>query len=237
MKYLKALAAVGLVAVLATGQVQAQVAGFSFSNVTAGVNDPTTLGGASTPFDVWSDSGALVKATFTTLSPSTQFGIHDNVAIPLGDSPMSGNILFGGVTNYPTDDDVFGAAVLQIVFSAPIDAISFDLLTGAQTVTGGSEALNLDLEAVGVGTGVVPASWQALNSMGYYWQASGITGSSPTAFTTLILSVTPSAGSSYAEFGLDNLTIHLTEVPEPGVLALFVGAGVPLALWVRRRTK
>ena len=244
MIHSRALAVTALAAILVGGPCRAQVAGFSFSNVAAGTNDPVTLGGAANPFDVWSDSGPLVKATFSTQSPSTQFGIRDNSSgLPIGDAPISGNLLFGGRSGYPTAADGAGTARLQVKFSEMLTGISFDFLTGAQAPTGGSVALDLIIGAEQAGSTFVLASGsQSQNSSGYYFQSQATVSTFPLEFDTLVFSVTPPTGDLYGEFGLDNLKVTLApkptgQVPEPGAAAMLLGLVAPLIWSLRRRNR
>lgn len=246
MKPLRTLAMAVLAALLLGGACQAQLAGFSFSNATAGTNDPTTLGGAPTPFDVWSDSGALIKATFSTQSPSTQFGVHDNSSgAAIADAPIAGNLIFGGRAGYPTPADGAGPAVLQINFTALLTGMSFDFLTAAQGPTGGSASEDLALDFL-LGNSVVASTTftggTATNgATHYYFQNSGSYDLASGSFDAVRVSVNPAQGFSYGEFGIDNLVVTLARapvgVPEPGAAALLLGAGIPLAWGLRRSAR
>ncbi len=225
---------------------------WSFENISAGKNTPEELGTLGTSITVWSDDG-LVSATFETISDSTQFGIHDNVAVPVADSPMSGNILYGGRSSYPDISGAYGTAAIKITFSEAISLVSFDFLDASQNVTGASDPEWLYLSTAGVDTSLVPtcnAAWftDNLNSLGYDYQWAPAPGIGLAGVTTLYLWVTPGSAPSgnssasstdnlYAEFGLDNLTVKYagTAVPEPGALALLVGLALPAGWLLKRR--
>lgn len=239
MKRVQMLAVVGLLVLTAAGQVSAQVAGFSFDLAASGVNDPPNLGDPPSPFVVQSDSGDVLAATFSTQSPSSQFGVLDNDNSPTGDAPMSGNLVFGGRTNFPNDTDSVGVAALQIKFSSMLTGISFDFLTGSEDADTNGVLQDLIVDLGPNGTVVLTPSALPNSASGFYYQGSwaGLSGLIP--FDTVLLSVDP-GDLFYGEFGIDNLGVVLAPrtpaVPEPGVLAMVVGLAGPLALVLRRRT-
>lgn len=246
MKTLRTLAIAVLAAFLLEGACQAQLAGFSFSNATAGTNDPVALGGAPNPFDVWSDSGALIKATFSTQSPSTQFGVHDNSSgAAIADAPIAGNLVYGGRAGYPTTADGAGPAVLQINFATLLTGISFDFLSAAQGATGGSVSEDLALDFL-LGNSVVASTTftggTTTNAAShYYFQNSGSYDLASGSFDAVRVSVNPVQGAMFGEFGIDNLVVKLAPapagVPEPGAAALLLGAGLPLVWRLRRSAR
>ncbi len=236
-----------LIAVFACGAVLALItrpaAGlpltveWTFENILPGVNDPPSLGDPPSPFSVPSDD-SLLTATFATVSASTQFGIHDNTAIMIADSPISGNLVFGGRTNYPDDNGAYGTAALTVSFSQPIVDLGFDFIAASQDPAGGSsdEWLWVDLGP----NGMWGLQSLDLNSTGYYWQWRVspldpllMIGKLDVPVSSVTFRLSPQGSNSFGEFGLDNMRV--TVVPEPAACVLVLSSVLPLLLVLRPR--
>lgn len=248
MRLLKAMGVLSVLFVLAVGPVRAQVAGWSFNDPSLyGTNDPFTFGTpgdptdpyVANPFTVASDSGVAMDATFITATrpPAgyAQFGLRDAVTPwVVGDPPqITGGVVFGGRTGFQPADYI-GEARLQIHFSQPITSFSLDFLTGAVDPNNRTVAVPLFYQADAVSGSVMPT---VANSGGYFQDSAPLVVPLLGATQDLYLWVDPSlitaAPLQLGEFGIDNLRV--TAVPEPGALALLLGAGLPFVWRLRRK--
>jgi len=226
MRFLKTLGVLSLLFVLTAGQAKAQLTVFGFENgVGLGLNDPPA------PVVLASDSGPAMTAVLTTTDPESIFGIGQNDPTPgfeTVDPPLVNNILVGGsISPEPGVGTGF-----ELKFSSPIDILSFDFMAEAFDQAGASVGQSLLLDIVGVGTVSLGTS-QTANG---FWQSSVLVSiGSGFSADTWRFSVAGGQGLLFPEIALDNLQAR-SIVPEPGTLALFVGAGLPLLWRLRRRS-